>query len=188
MPHGEAPPLKTAETFPRIRITGVDQTVRGTRENVAGYVIIPTNFTSLGFWSRIGELRVSRHFTAGKGVYRNELLMSQSARVVAHAPLSKSPPWVCDAPRPTAKVSGGERAAFRLERVLVEVVCFFFPFSFFEVSCGEIVAGSLPFPGRAFEFFFPVIFFSVSTPLAARGALLLFATRWGPRTTDYGSS
>lgn len=35
-----------------------------------------------------------------------------------------------------------------------------------EMSCGEVVAGSLLFPGRAFEFS-SFGFFSVSTPLLA---------------------
>lgn len=34
-----------------------------------------------------------------------------------------------------------------------------------EMSCGEVVAGSLLFPGRAFEFSSPGFFFLVSTPL-----------------------
>ncbi len=58
-----------------------------------------------------------------------------------------------------------------------------------EMSCGEVVAGSLLFPGRAFEFSSPGFFFSVSTPLFAVPAALRAARRWvATKDSEYSCS
>lgn len=55
-----------------------------------------------------------------------------------------------------------------------------------EMSCGEVVAGSLIFPGRAFEFSSPWIFFLPLSPplfmLLLHPPFAFFATRWRHRT------
>lgn len=55
-----------------------------------------------------------------------------------------------------------------------------------EMSCGEVVAGSLLFPGRAFEFSSPLDFFFVSTPLPVV-PLALWVLRHWRATQDRGS-
>lgn len=56
-----------------------------------------------------------------------------------------------------------------------------------EMSCGEVVAGSLLFPGRAFEFSSPSVFFLLSPPLFWRVLLRFghFATGRRLRTMNH---